>query len=53
MAISSFGLTAIVAVGYNYCGYLAIVICVIPFLTVGRMKNKKDIKAGKKGVLID
>ena len=48
MAISSFGLTAIVAVGYKYCGYLAIVICVIPFLTIGRMKNKADLKNGKK-----
>ncbi len=53
MAISSFGLTTIVAVGYKYCGYLAIVICVIPFLTVGYMKNKRDIKNGKKGILID
>ncbi len=53
MAISTFGLTAIVAYGYKYCGYLAIVICVIPFLTIGRKKNKEDIAAGRAKNLID
>ena len=53
MAISTFGLTAIVTYGYKYCGYLAIVICVIPFLTIGRKKNKEDIAAGRAKNLID
>ncbi|MCJ7856886.1 hypothetical protein MUJ63_11360 [Lachnospiraceae bacterium NSJ-143] len=53
MGISSFGLTNIVKIGYKYCGYLAIVICVIPFLTIGHKKNVEDLKNGKKGLLID
>ncbi len=53
MLISTFGLTAIVAYGYKYCGYLAIVICVIPFLTIGHKKNAEALKSSNKGAFID
>jgi uncharacterized membrane protein YkvI len=35
------GLSKIVKYGYGYCGYLGIVIIIIPFLTVGVYKNRK------------
>lgn len=41
MAISLFGLTAIVQIGYGYTGILGIFVVIIPVLTVGHMKNKK------------
>ena len=46
MAISSFGLTKIVAYGYKYCGYLALVCCVLPVLTILRSKNRKELAKG-------
>lgn len=44
MGISLAGLTNIIKYGYGYCGYLGIIIVVIPFLTVGYYKNRKYIK---------
>lgn len=41
MAVSIFGLTNIIKYGYGYCGYLAIAIIIVPFLTVGYYKNKR------------
>lgn len=40
MAISMVGLTNIIKYGYGYCGYLAIAVVVVPFLTVGVYKNR-------------
>lgn len=53
MAISSFGLTKIVAVGYKYCGYLALVCCVLPVLLVLRKKNRNELAKGngKAGII--
>ena len=45
MFISLAGLTNIIKYGYGYCGYIGIVIIIIPFLTVGVYKNKKYKKA--------
>ena len=44
MTISLVGLTNIIKYGYGYCGYLAIAIVVVPFLTFGVYKNRKYIK---------
>ena len=44
MFVSLVGLTNIIKYGYGYCGYLAIIIIVIPFLTVGVYKNNKYLK---------
>ncbi len=44
MTVSLCGLTNIIKYGYGYCGYLAIAIIIIPFLTVGVYKNRKYIK---------
>lgn len=44
MTISLVGLTNIIKYGYGYCGYLAIAVVVIPFLTVGVYKNRKFLK---------
>ncbi|NLY21514.1 MAG: hypothetical protein GXZ08_09570 [Tissierellia bacterium] len=41
MIISMAGLTNIIKYGYGYCGYLAIAIVVVPFLTVGVYKNRR------------
>lgn len=41
MTISVAGLTNIIKYGYGYCGYLAIAIIIIPFLTIGRYKNMR------------
>lgn len=41
MTVSFVGLTNIIKYGYGYCGYLAILIIIVPFLTVGRYKNKR------------
>ncbi len=53
MGISAFGLTKIVSVGYKYCGYLALVACVIPALTIGHKKNKELLKDKKNGLIIE
>ena len=45
MTISLIGLSNIIKYGYGYCGYLAIAIVVVPFLTAGVYKNRKYIKA--------
>lgn len=45
MTISLVGLSNIIKYGYGYCGYLAIAIVVVPFLTAGVYKNRKYIKA--------
>ena len=44
MAFSMVGLTNVIKYGYNYCGYLGIVVVVIPFLTVGYKKNRQFLK---------
>ena len=44
MTISLAGLTNIIKYGYGYCGYLGIIVVVIPFLTVGHKKNSDFIK---------
>lgn len=44
MSISFLGLTNIVKYGYGYCGYLGIVVAVIPLLTIGYVKNRKYLK---------
>ena len=50
MTISLAGLTNIIKYGYGYCGYLAIAIIIVPFLTVGVYKNyhtkSVDVKEG-------
>jgi uncharacterized membrane protein YkvI len=53
MAISSFGLTAIVAVGYKYCGYLGLLCCVLPVIIILRKKNKESLEKGngKAGII--
>lgn len=43
MTISLAGLTNIIKYGYGYCGYLGILVVIIPFLTVGVYKNRKYI----------
>ena len=40
MFISLAGLTNIIKYGYGYCGYIGIVIIIIPFLTIGVYKNR-------------
>ena len=44
MFISFAGLTNIVKFGYGYCGYFAVVIVIVPLLTVGVYKNRKYLK---------
>ncbi|MGE4214459.1 MAG: hypothetical protein AB7E42_06750 [Anaerotignaceae bacterium] len=51
VAISFFGLTAIIMYGYKYCGYLALVSCAIPFLTIGHKKNKELLASKNTGLL--
>lgn len=41
MTVSIAGLTNIIKYGYGYCGYAAIAIIIVPFLTIGRYKNKR------------
>lgn len=41
MLISKAGLTNIIKYGYGYCGYVAIALVILPFLTVGAYKNYK------------
>ena len=44
MTVSIVGLTNIIKYGYGYCGYLAIAIIIVPFLTIGRYKNLRYMK---------
>lgn len=44
MCVSTAGLSKIIKYGYGYCGYLAIAIIILPFLTVGVYKNRKFVK---------
>ncbi|KOR25772.1 hypothetical protein [Clostridium sp. L74] len=50
MAISLFGLTKIVVVGYGYVGIIGIFAVVIPCIIVGRIKNNK-FKKEKESIL--
>ncbi|HBJ2611762.1 TPA: hypothetical protein LA742_000159 [Clostridium botulinum] len=52
MAISLFGLTKIVVVGYGYVGIIGIFAVVIPCIVVGRMKNNR-FKKEKKSILLE
>lgn len=51
VAISFFGLTAIIMHGYKYCGYLALICCAIPFLTIGHKKNKELLASKNTGLI--
>ncbi|HIW48508.1 MAG TPA: hypothetical protein H9687_04420 [Firmicutes bacterium] len=53
MGISTFGLSNIVSTGYQFCGYLGLIGCAVPFLVVGIRKNRKMIAEGKTGLLTD
>ena len=44
MTISLVGLSNIIKYGYGYCGYFAIAVVILPFLTVGVYKNRKYLK---------
>ena len=44
VCISVVGLSNIIKYGYGYCGYIGIIMLVIPFLTVGVYKNRKYLK---------
>ncbi len=44
MGLSTVGLTNIIKYGYGYCGYLGIVIIILPGLIVGHIKNTKFLK---------
>lgn len=43
MCVSTVGLSRIIKYGYGYCGYLAVAIIIIPFLTVGVYKNRRYV----------
>ena len=45
MTISLAGLSNIIKYGYGYCGYFAIAVVIVPFLTVGVYKNRTYLKA--------
>jgi uncharacterized membrane protein YkvI len=45
MSVSLLGLTNLVRYGYGFCGYLALVVCIIPMLTIAPIKNKKFLAA--------
>ena len=45
MTISLAGLSNIIKYGYGYCGYFAIAVVIVPFLTVGVYKNRKYLRA--------
>lgn len=53
MAISLFGLTSIVKIGYGYTGVLGIFVVIIPVLTVGHIKNKKFKLAQQNSVEVE
>ncbi len=44
MTVSMAGLTNIIKYGYGYCGWLAVAIAIVPFLTVGVYKNRKFVR---------
>lgn len=44
MTVSLAGLTNIVKYGYGYCGYLGVVVVVIPMLTIGVYRNRKFVR---------
>ncbi len=52
MAISLFGLTKIVVIGYGYVGIIGIFAVVIPCIVVGRIKNNK-FKKEKESILLE
>ncbi|NFD77287.1 hypothetical protein FC826_16820 [Clostridium botulinum] len=52
MAISLFGLTKIVVIGYGYVGIIGIFAVVIPCIVVGRIKNNK-FKKEQQSILIE
>jgi len=52
MAISLFGLTKIVVVGYGYVGIIGIFAVVIPCIVVGRIKNNR-FKKEKESILLE
>ncbi|WP_434284526.1 hypothetical protein [Clostridium botulinum] len=52
MAISLFGLTKIVVIGYGYVGIIGIFVVVIPCIVVGRIKNNK-FKKEQQSILIE
>lgn len=53
MSVSMVGLTNIIKYGYSYCGYLAIAIIIIPFLTIGRYKNKRYMQDSEYRARVD
>lgn len=53
MTVSIVGLTNIIKYGYGYCGYLAIAIIIVPFLTIGRYKNLRYAKDAEYRARID
>ena len=53
MAISLFGLTSIVKIGYGYTGVLGLFVVIIPVLTVGHIKNKKFKLAQQNSVEVE
>lgn len=52
MAISLFGLTKIVVIGYGYVGVIGIFAVVIPCIVAGRIKNNKFKKEQKENHII-
>lgn len=44
MGASTFGLTKIVAIGYGYLGIVGLFLVIIPYITVGHIKNQKFSK---------
>lgn len=44
MCVSTVGLSSIIKYGYGYCGYLAVGIIIVPFLTVGAYKNHRFVQ---------
>ncbi|BDB02016.1 hypothetical protein [Clostridium botulinum] len=52
MAISLFGLTKIVVIGYGYVGIIGIFAVVIPCIVAGRIKNNK-FKKEKESILLE
>ncbi|APQ99248.1 putative membrane protein [Clostridium botulinum] len=52
MAISLFGLTKIVVIGYGYVGIIGIFVVVIPCIVVGRIKNNR-FKKEKESILLE
>ncbi|MBD5587529.1 hypothetical protein FDF50_09080 [Clostridium botulinum] len=53
MAISLFGLTKIVVIGYGYVGIIGIFAVVIPCIVAGRIKNNKFKKEQKESILLE